>query len=177
MPSNRKPRTERELMIAAAHVGTELVTMTREGTRAVITGSNAPDEYERAASIEAALIHLRALCEFLVGRGPSKEPTGRPRRWNPRDISPLDFVEGWDPPETPATRALTEILPLLDQRLAHLSWRRVEEPQFSFSIEILDHCIRSYQEFLNHAVAGGGTKSTTNFVRALGAAHRVRRGP
>jgi hypothetical protein len=66
------------------------------------------------ACFESFLLHARNLIDFLLGSH------------DPDEIQRTDYIEGWNPPKSAASRRLRDVLPVLHERLAHLSWRRIE---------------------------------------------------
>ena len=86
-------------------------------------------ESDRAGEIlflEATLLHLRTVTEFLLGR-PMKEgaiydPSAR--RWGPRDFTARTYADRWQPPDSDAARELDKRLPMIDKYLSHLSRER-----------------------------------------------------
>lgn len=72
------------------------------------------------ACLEATLLRVRVLAEFLTGR-PSKRASGR--RWSEKDIQPTDFVREWQP----SGMNLDGYRDLVDKHVAHLSIERSDE--------------------------------------------------
>ena len=75
----------------------------------------------RNAALEALLVHVRCLIEFLVGRPPSKG--NNLRRRDTKDIPPAWFAPRWETPT--GAHELDEWLALIDAHLSHLSRKRI----------------------------------------------------
>jgi hypothetical protein len=83
----------------------------------------------RNACLEACLVHVRLLSEFLVGRR-KKGPQGTVYRTrNAKDVQPADLslTGDWDVDgDDPAVALLDRALPDLDRHLGHLSKKRAD---------------------------------------------------
>lgn len=78
-------------------------------------------ETVRLAALEAMLVHIRCVIEFLVGRPPHEGQTSRRRHHG--DVPPTWFAPTWDTP--PGGHPLDEWLELIDAHLSHLSQKRI----------------------------------------------------
>src|ERR1700744_3181348 len=104
--SDGTSRSDEDLRIAAGHLDYEYGEILRNDKRI----------HEDPAFLEAYLVHVRALTEFLIGRD----------RRHPNDITPEDFAAGWSPPNSDAVERLRFWLPEIDRHLAHVTWTRVD---------------------------------------------------
>ncbi|MGH9151835.1 MAG: hypothetical protein ACRD03_05465 [Acidimicrobiales bacterium] len=87
--------------------------------------SNSRTEFalqRRNATLEALLVHARCLINFLCGNYKGE--------WLPSDMRPADFVRtAWVLPDDEMDRRLRGRLPVINESLAHLSWKRVTNTQ------------------------------------------------
>jgi hypothetical protein len=102
------------------------------------------------ACLEATLVHVRAMTEFLFGR-PSECGC---RHRSKQDIQPRDFVSAWDPA---VPEAVDKWLKLCDQHLSHLSKQRSKpDPNVDWDLSaIAATLLASYEEFVALAEAEG----------------------
>ena len=95
------------------------------------------------ACLEATLLHVRLLIEFLAGR-PSKDGRSRHRT----DIEPLDFVREWKEPVV-----LDGYLDVADKHLAHLTLERATTlTGHTWALErMIDAVLLEFQHFVDAA--------------------------
>ncbi|MGA3354733.1 MAG: hypothetical protein ABSD85_16360 [Acidimicrobiales bacterium] len=120
------------------------------------------------ACLEATLLHVRLLIEFLAGR-PST--TGRKR--HPADIEPHDFVREWK-----EAAVLDGYLDIADKYLVHMSLERVQAVRpHSWALErMIDALLFEFQRFANTA-EGEGSRFAPTFRAALVEARHRRSHP
>ena len=111
MAELRKHRSPVELSEAIVHVQYEIRAFV-EGAQYLLRHQNDERWIE---SLEADLLHARALLEFLGARG----------RHSDKDIAPADFGASWSWPSTSDAARLERVLDDIDKYLSHLSWARV----------------------------------------------------
>jgi hypothetical protein len=75
------------------------------------------------ACLEATLIHVRLLTEFLAGRPRPNKYDPLKRWWSPKDVTPAHLVPGWTGLRD---KRLDGYLELTDQYVAHLSLVRAQ---------------------------------------------------
>jgi hypothetical protein len=73
------------------------------------------DAESKVLFIEAMLVHVRLLANFLIG----------PIETSDRDIQRTDFTGEWTPDPPNALKLINQHYPAIDKHLAHLSWTRV----------------------------------------------------
>jgi hypothetical protein len=113
---------ERETHAAAAHLNYELKMMGALYAWTCRFDAIGPALMKNAC-LEATLIHIRLLIEFLAGRHrPTKSDPFR-RWWSPKDVSPAHFVTGWTGFRD---KRFDGYLELTDQYVAHLSIVRAQ---------------------------------------------------
>jgi hypothetical protein len=109
-----------DLLRGVEHVQYEWTQMAGCAARLeLVDGIRTPDEN---ATLEALLLHARCLINFLCGnyRG----------GWMREDMKPADFLRApWVLPDDEMDRRLRGRLTVINQSLAHLSWRRVSDAQ------------------------------------------------
>lgn len=84
---------------------------------ALVDGIRTPEDN---ASLEALLVHVRCLINFLCGNYKGE--------WTVLDMKPADFIRSpWVLPDEEMDRRLRGRLTIINRTVAHLSWRRVTE--------------------------------------------------
>lgn len=149
--SGRQTQTENELEMALSHVLYELfeVAAMAAGRR---TAHGARDQ---VAFLEGTLLHARNAIEFLFGRWNKQKGA---RTWKPSDIQPEDFGPGWVPPAGDEANRLIDALPIIDQQLSHLSWRRVRNAKEEWAYPNIAHdVVVSFRAFEAHLRSAGRT--------------------
>jgi hypothetical protein len=108
-------RTVSELQEALHHIGYEL-WMTAEASMRIRSAQRDDDVIGINAYLESMLLHARALSDFFVDT----------KRGFPSDVRRTDFGDtDWQPgPAEPVARIKANS-PVIDKRLAHLTWERV----------------------------------------------------
>ena len=113
--------SDEEIKAAASHLNYEVKAMAELFAWTCRLEETGPAVLKNAC-LEATLIHVRLLIEFVAGR--RKDPDDpRRRRWSPKDIKPEHLVPNW--PGLPDGR-LDIYLELADQYVAHLSLVRAQ---------------------------------------------------
>lgn len=88
---------------------------------------------EQTAILEASLVHARCLIGFLSG-----DYKGR---WHQDDMRPDDFLaQPWRLPDA-EDRELRGYVPIINENLAHLSWRRLDPEPVLLPITLLAHLV------------------------------------
>jgi len=118
-PSVLDPQQSRA---AAAHLNYELKMMAALYAWTCRFDATGPALLKNAC-LEATLIHIRLLIEFLAGRQRPTKADPLHRSWNQKDVSPAHFVDGW---QGYPDKRLDGYLELADQYLAHLSIARAQ---------------------------------------------------
>ena len=113
---------ERETRAAAAHLNYELKMMAALYAWTCRFDETGP-ALMRNACLEATLIHIRLLIEFLAGRNRPTKVDPLNRWWSPKDVSPAHFVAGWTGFRD---KRFDGYLELTDQYVAHLSIVRAQ---------------------------------------------------
>jgi hypothetical protein len=75
------------------------------------------------ACLEATLLHIRLVIEFLAGRPRRTKDDPLARSWNKKDLTPQLFVEDW---KGLPDKRLDGYLEIIDQYLAHMSLIRAQ---------------------------------------------------
>jgi hypothetical protein len=110
----RPPRTDAELALAAGHVNYELKALV-DGAE-LLLGNDPLAVAHWASGLEAMLLHLRNLWEFLFNAT------------DKRYIAAADFLPGWDAGAALASTGMDgSTQGVLDKHLRHLSWERIED--------------------------------------------------
>jgi hypothetical protein len=99
------------------------------------------------ACLESALLHVRALIDFLNTAGE-------------RDITVNDYIQRWSLPRSEALKRLRRRRKLFDKHLSHLTWSRVteraknsgENPEWNVR-ELADDLLSVFMEFVTHLKA------------------------
>lgn len=107
---------EDQLLEGVAHVEYEWTQMAGCAARLELArGVRSPEEN---ATLEALLVHVRCLINFLCGNYKGE--------WSATDMKPADFIRSsWSLPDEEMDRRLRGRLPIINKSLAHLSWQRV----------------------------------------------------
>jgi hypothetical protein len=131
-----------QLDVAAGHVAYE-VKMTAALYAWTLKFDNEGPADLKNACLEATLLHVRLLIEFLAGR-PSKDGRSRHRT----DIEPLDFVREWKEPVV-----LDGYLDVADKHLAHLTLERATTlTGRTWALErMIDAVLLEFQHFVDVA--------------------------
>lgn len=110
------------------------------------------------ACLEAALLHARAVIEFLAGRNWDWP-------WSKRDLQPLHLLHGW--PENDPW-GLRRHLDLIDPHLSHLSLERgVLDVENDWSLEeIIDDVVAALRDFVD-AMRAAGSPYTVTIAAAM----------
>lgn len=121
---------------------------------AAIAGANDPklSAVVSNACLEASLVHVRLLVEFLTGR---PRPDGT-RSQSALDVRPIDFIESWD--LTP-NASFDQWLRMADQHLVHLSRERAR-PAFPTQWNIrwvASAILDEFERFVRQAEAAGAS--------------------
>lgn len=111
----RPTRTVDDQLKALRHVGYEFDMAAIFALR--LHQEAARDNWESNAYLEACLIHVRSLYEFLCS--PLKQPKDD-------DIIRTDFADMWTPPVEVKEQLLIEVT-AMHKYVAHLSWTRLDE--------------------------------------------------
>lgn len=104
------------------------------------------------AALEAAWLHSRCLINFLCGNYAGK--------WDPRDISPRDFLrEDWCLPDE-HDRELRGHLRIVNENLAHLSWNRLNDEVISLPITLVGWLVHwNMGQFVQEAIRQGAERA------------------
>lgn len=148
-----RQRGDDELRHAAWHVTRELSLLSQLYRTFLGPAPKevARNELERSAVVECALVHLRCLAEFLVGRPSRGKGSVDGRRWRSEiDITPEHFTPGWPSRMSRSEHAgpVMKSIEFCDRRLAHLSWDRLEDGDF-YSPVVVD-CAELFMDFVGH---------------------------
>ena len=105
-----------DLLGGIGHVQYEWTQMAGCAARLeLVVGIRTPEEN---ATLEALLVHLRCLVNFLCGNHAGQ--------WMRKDMKPADFVRtAWVLPDEEMDRRLRGRLSIINKSRAHLSWERV----------------------------------------------------
>ncbi len=105
-----------DLLGGIGHVQYEWTQMAGCAARLeLVDGIRTPEEN---ATLEALLVHVRCLVNFLCGNYEGK--------WSRKDMKPADFIRTpWVRPDAEMDRRLRGRLTVINKSLAHLSWDRV----------------------------------------------------
>jgi len=160
--------SQSQLEAAAAHVAHE-VRMTAALYAWTLKFDNEGPGDLKNACLEATLLHVTLLIEFLAGR-PNK--VGRKRR--PTDIEPHDFVREWKEP-----LVLDSYLDLADRYLAHISLERIQaDSSRTWALErMIDAVLFEFQRFVIVAEGEGSLFAQTFRSALVEAMHRKSRPP
>jgi hypothetical protein len=124
------------------------------------------------ATLEATLIHLRLLIEFVAGR-PRKG--AQPRGWKKLDIQPDHFVNDW--PGLPDGR-LDAYLELADQYVAHLSLTRAHTVAIlAPPLDVMVDAVLVELEHFAEAAERAGSPATTAVRNGLRDAAQLKTRP
>jgi hypothetical protein len=134
-------RSMPERLFAATHIAYELDAMVLGASRCVEIERCDGDGTERNINLEAALVHARALIEFLV-RPPNKQGY----------MAPADFGLEWD---TRRYAKLARQLQPLNVHLAHLTWGRLDPDAPAVSSNIVYEVLDAYCIFVAELEAAG----------------------
>lgn len=109
-----------DLHSGVSHVRYEWSQMAECAARlAQIDGVRTP---EQNAGLEAFLLHARCLINLLCGNYKGG--------WLPTDMKPADFLRrSWVLPDEEMDRRLRGRLTVINPSLAHISWKRVTDPE------------------------------------------------
>jgi len=108
-------RAVADLRDAMEHLGYEL-WMLAETSRRIRAAQRDADTVATNAYLESMLFHVRALSDFFV----------LTKRGFPSDIRRTDFGSAdWQPGPADAVARIRANAPVIDKRLAHLTWERV----------------------------------------------------
>jgi hypothetical protein len=111
----RPKRSDGELALAAGHVDYEIGALV-DGAE-LLFGNGLLADACWAATLEAMLLHLRNLWEFLFNASPDK-----------KHIAAADFLPSWDSELSFASTGLARsIQGDLNKHLSHLSWERIKD--------------------------------------------------
>jgi hypothetical protein len=112
----RVQRTSQDLTLAAGHIIFELKALVDDAAWLLSDDERFVDAFSTPL-LEAMLLHLRNLWEFLFNTGP-----------NGRSLAAVDFLPSWDAEEAFAsTQLLRSIQGVLNNHLSHLSWERIQD--------------------------------------------------
>jgi hypothetical protein len=128
-------------LFAASHIAYEIDAMVTGALRCVDIERREGDWTERNINLEAALLHARALIEFLVRRAGQGDY-----------MAPGDFGSDWD---TRAYADLARQLRPLNVHLAHLSWGRLDPGVSQVSSTIVYDVLDAFRSFANVLEAEG----------------------
>lgn len=114
--NNNHAMNHDDLLGGIGHVQYEWTQMAGCAARLeLVDGIRTPEEN---ATLEALLVHVRCLVNFLCGNYEGK--------WSRKDMKPADFVRtAWVLPDAEMDRRLRGRLTVINKSLAHLSWERV----------------------------------------------------
>jgi hypothetical protein len=125
------------------------------------------------ACLEATLIHMRLLIEFVAGR--RKSQTDPRRRWSNKDIQPKNFLSGWL--GLPDGR-LDGYLELTDQYVAHLSLVRAQTiAARGWSLERMVDAVLIEFEHFTDAVERSGSPTAVPLRSGLSEARQLKTRP
>jgi hypothetical protein len=143
--------TERDRIDALGHLSHEISTMIEAWRRVEeIDRTKTGEALERIAYLECALLHARALIEFLAVTTAQREA-----------MTPTDFVRKWDYRQTAELR---KELGALNEHLAHLSWKRTSDRAGTLSDDVLERILGGCEAFY---AAAAGTAGVTQVRAAL----------
>jgi len=128
-------------LFAASQIAYEIDAMVTGTLRCIEIERRDGDWTERNINLEAALLHARALIEFLVRR------TGQGDY-----MAPGDFGPDWD---TRAYADLARQLRPLNVHLAHLSWGRLDPDAPRVSSTIVYDVLDAFRSFADDLEAKG----------------------
>lgn len=112
---------DREIDAMAAHLSYHAREMARQCGWTRRFARTGPAELERAC-LEATMVHLRLLTEFLAGRPTSRNPANR--HWSPKDLTPGHLLDDWQ--GLRERQRLDPYLSVADEYVAHLSTIRAQ---------------------------------------------------
>jgi hypothetical protein len=112
VPAVSPAKSASQLRAGLAHVGYE-IRMAAECAEGVMSCQSGT---MHDAYLEAELLHVRALIEFLI--------TPKSVRDN---MLPTEYAPQWEPEPQKAARRLRDRQQIIHKRLAHLTWTRIDD--------------------------------------------------
>lgn len=117
------------------------------------------------ACLEATLVHVRCLIEFLAGR-----PRNGKRHWSVKDIQPAHFVSNWTP-----TNRFDVYLELADKHISHMSLDRANTaaPKDWALERMINEVLVEVKRFADFSYVQGSVDFATGLRIAEGEARRL----